>query len=1089
VLRSAVLRSAVLRSAIRRAALALVLAVLAPIAGAQDATGPRAGAAEVADDPSDGRPGATPLERSYSERAGATLRLVGHRPFRNAEGSPTPAAAPVGVVDDDYRLGPGDRLTVTYHGARTATETVAVHSDGALVLPDGPPVPAAGRRLGDLRAAVARTVAEIFTATDVSVSLAAARQRTVTVAGEVGRPGRHRLGAFSTVIDALFAAGGPTARGSLRSIRLVRDGAVRRLDLAELAAGGAAAAADLPLADGDRLVVPPLGPTAAVAGAVGRPGIHELPRDGATTTAGDLLSLAGGRLPGAGRVLRFGWTPDGRPVAGTVEPPYDAPLADGDLLVVRFPEGGARRATVAVEGAVAAPGLYPAEEAGRAGSAIAAAGRLAATAYRPFAAVIADGQASDGPAPRAIALPPSGPVPIDAGPSLNPGDRLVILSRRDVAFLSSAAVRRALTGDAGPRSSTPPADGGTAPVAARRCPALDALADAGPRGGLAAPARLARLAPARGTGPEAEAAAPCPAAFAERPALLGLALEHAVLLLGGVTSPGLFPVARPVAPADLLAAAGLPAPHAAQARTLSGRDGRVRPGDVIDAGAPQVDLAGPVEAPGTQPLAAAPTVGALLADGARLTADAYPLVGVIDGRDPVSGAMRHRLFAPMAPPDAGPVALRRGDRVRLFDRTLMRAWAAGELDAGVQTVRPAAGPAAAQTSRPPADPAGEAGLPRIVADDTHDPAGRPGTDVGSAPPAPAPPLPAGLSPTTRAALAAATVRVEGAVAHPGAYPVAGPTTLDRLIDAAGGFAGDADRTAAEVRYVEPVPGGGPRSRRTVADLGVTPPETLRLAPGDAVRIPVRADAGPPAEATILGAVRRPGSYPLLHGERLSDLIRRAGGLQEDAFTLGAVLTRRDAAARQRQAFGNAATAIETALADRLAGAEPPDPEVVDRARALAARLRAADPPGRVVVEADPAVLRTEPALDPVLIDGDVIRYPVRPHSVAVTGAVLAPGALQYRPGKTVADYLDEAGGLARDADDGRIFVLHPDGRAQPVRGSVWRHTPTMLAAGSTVVVPRDTRTLDTLGILEAVGRVVGQVAIGTSAILSLAVDE
>ncbi|MEQ8967447.1 MAG: SLBB domain-containing protein, partial [Azospirillaceae bacterium] len=452
---------------------------------------------------------------------------------------------------------------------------------------------------------------------------------------------------------------------------------------------------------------------------------------------------------------------------------------------------------------------------------------------------------------------------------------------------------------------------------------------------------------------------------------------------------------------------------------------------------------------------------------------------------------RWHLFTPLPADGDAPVALSPGDRLHLFDRARMRRRAGagpGRPDPPAGPTSPATGIAEAVEAAGAIDPASAAGLPRIVAADTLDPATVDST-TRDRPADPGRELPETLPAGLEAVLDRAAVGLTGALAHPGGYPVAGPTTLSRLIDAAGGLAGGADPGAVEIRYEEPVPGGGTRTRRTVVDFAVTPPERLRLSPGDSVHVPVRPDAAAPPEATILGAVRRPGTYPLLPGERLSDLIRRAGGLRRDAFTAGAVMTRHDAAERERRALDRAAAEIERRLADLLAGPEPPDPALVDRARDIARRLRAREPGGRIVVEADPAVLRAEPTSDPILMDGDTIRYPVRPHSVMVTGAVMAPAALQYRPGKTVTDYLDEAGGTARDADTGRIFVLHPDGRARPVRGSIWRHTPVMLPAGSTIVVPRDTSELGLLGIAEAVGRVLGQVAIGTSAVLTLFFEE
>ncbi|MEQ8966667.1 MAG: SLBB domain-containing protein, partial [Azospirillaceae bacterium] len=360
-------------------ATALAAAVLAAIAPCPDAA-----AAE------DRAP--TPLEQRYSERAGMPLRLVGHRLFAGASATPgadapSAAAAPVGRVEDSYRLGPGDRLTVTYHGRENGGGTVTVANDGMVVMPEGPPIPAAGRPLGDVRSEIRSIAAAKWLETEVHVALATGRQRVVTVVGEVRRPGRHRVGPFATVLDALFAAGGPTGRGSLRAIALVRDGGATTLDLADLGATLPGADADRPVADGDRLVVPPLGPTVAIAGAVGRPGIHELPPGAQEAPAGRLIDLAGGLLPGAGPVLRFGWDSAGGAVAEVLDAPFEATLAPGDLVMVRAPADAARPAAVTLSGAVAAPGDYPLAAGADAAALIEAAGGAGETAY-PLAGAI-----------------------------------------------------------------------------------------------------------------------------------------------------------------------------------------------------------------------------------------------------------------------------------------------------------------------------------------------------------------------------------------------------------------------------------------------------------------------------------------------------------------------------------------------------------------------------------------------------------------------------------------------------------------------------------------------------------------------------
>jgi hypothetical protein len=112
--------------------------------------------------------------------------------------------------------------------------------------------------------------------------------------------------------------------------------------------------------------------------------------------------------------------------------------------------------------------------------------------------------------------------------------------------------------------------------------------------------------------------------------------------------------------------------------------------------------------------------------------------------------------------------------------------------------------------------------------------------------------------------------------------------------------------------------------------------------------------------------------------------------------------------------------------------------------------------GRVVIEADPTVLRVRPNLDVVLQAGDELHMPKRPSSVTVVGDVLNPGTLQFMAGKSVEEYLREAGGFQRTADKGRVFIVYPNGEAEPYStGFAGLGGSQPLPPGTAIVVPKD----------------------------------
>jgi len=150
--------------------------------------------------------------------------------------------------------------------------------------------------------------------------------------------------------------------------------------------------------------------------------------------------------------------------------------------------------------------------------------------------------------------------------------------------------------------------------------------------------------------------------------------------------------------------------------------------------------------------------------------------------------------------------------------------------------------------------------------------------------------------------------------------------------------------------------------------------------------------------------------------------------------------------------------------------------VVASLQSAQSELKSAKPLGRVVFEADPATLASRPDLDIILEPGDKIFMPKRPSSVSVTGDVLNPSSQQFEAGLSPADYIKHAGGYLSTADESHVFVVLPNGAAEPVDSSMWNFSRITVPPGSTVVVPRDLSP-DTLSVLRDVTQVLSQVAI------------
>ncbi|WP_238940668.1 polysaccharide biosynthesis/export family protein, partial [Pseudoroseomonas ludipueritiae] len=237
-------------------------------------------------------------EAFYAARLDTVLRQFGYDTFQTAPGT-APAPATMGLLPDDYILGRDDEVSIAIRGRTRQSVTLRVNRDGTLLLPDLPPFIAAGRSLGALRADIEARVAQELGGSEAYVSVGQVRQVGVLVAGEVARPGMQSVPALASVLDALMLAGGVRKTGSLRAIRVEGPRGRRIIDLYSVIAGEAGNP-DLMLREGERVVVPPLGATVAVAGEVTRPGIYELPAGVAQAPLATLLRLAGQPLRPAG---------------------------------------------------------------------------------------------------------------------------------------------------------------------------------------------------------------------------------------------------------------------------------------------------------------------------------------------------------------------------------------------------------------------------------------------------------------------------------------------------------------------------------------------------------------------------------------------------------------------------------------------------------------------------------------------------------------------------------------------------------------------------------------------------------------------
>jgi len=231
------------------------------------------------------------LYSQYSAKSGPLARF-GMDVFRNGTGNlgNLPMDMPVGP---EYVLGPGDGLSIDLWGGVSQRLQRVVDRQGRVSLPEVGVVEVAGRNLGDVQHLVQSVLRTQFRDVDADVSLSRLRTVRVYVVGDVERPGAYDVSSLSTPLNAVYEAGGPTSRGSLRTLRHSRGNQlVQEIDVYDLLLHGISSELK-GLQPGDTILVPPLGPEITVEGMVRRPAIYEL---GSEKSLAGVLELAGGVL-------------------------------------------------------------------------------------------------------------------------------------------------------------------------------------------------------------------------------------------------------------------------------------------------------------------------------------------------------------------------------------------------------------------------------------------------------------------------------------------------------------------------------------------------------------------------------------------------------------------------------------------------------------------------------------------------------------------------------------------------------------------------------------------------------------------------
>jgi len=325
-----------------------------------------------------------------------------------------------------------------------------------------------------------------------------------------------------------------------------------------------------------------------------------------------------------------------------------------------------------------------------------------------------------------------------------------------------------------------------------------------------------------------------------------------------------------------------------------------------------------------------------------------------------------------------------------------------------------------------------------------------------------------------------TVAVNGSVRFPGIYPLSNEMTTTELIRLAGGLTESAFDTDGEITRYDI----DEQRQRMVIHINVDlSGKAVSLYPGDTLRIKQIPLWKQKETVEILGEVMFPGTYTILPGETLLNVLTRSGGLTPHAYALGAVFSRQELRDLEQQRLTELKDKLRSDIAARTATTSTGQDEITpEDAEQLLKNLNAIKPLGRMVIDL-PAILKNPVNHDFQLENGDTITIPRFKPSVTVVGEVQYPTSHFYNSTLDATTYIERSGGYKKNADEKRVYIVKANGSVmQPEHSSWFRGSKDHIQPGDTIVVPLETDRIDKLTVWSRATQIIYQAALGAAAL-------
>lgn len=319
------------------------------------------------------------------------------------------------------------------------------------------------------------------------------------------------------------------------------------------------------------------------------------------------------------------------------------------------------------------------------------------------------------------------------------------------------------------------------------------------------------------------------------------------------------------------------------------------------------------------------------------------------------------------------------------------------------------------------------------------------------------------------------INVYGSVRFPGEYPFAENITATDAVKLAGGYTESALGSDAEITRYDL-----DDQRNTVVmhlDINLKEGDS-KLVEGDTLNVKQIPLWQIKENVQLLGEVIYPGTYSILPGETLMDVVNRAGGLTPHAYAEGAIFSRDELRRLEEERLADLREKIEADLAaTNLTESVVSKTDVnKEQAAQILENIESVKPLGRMVINL-PAIMKDPKSYDFQLRDGDVLNVPRYKPSVTVVGEVQYSTSHFYDERMSPMDYIERSGGTSQNADKKRIYIVKANGSVFLPSNSAWFKSRSQnIEPGDTVVVPIDTDKVDKLTLWSSITSILANMA-------------